>query len=69
MGDHESLAALQRQCTHHETAHKRALAEYDAAHDLLTDFNKRALLWVEYSNKRQLSEEERELVNQVYFVS
>ena len=38
---------------------------YNKAHDAMREFKARALLWVEYSNKKLLTDEEQILVDKV----
>ena len=69
VGDSASLAALKTQCEYLDEARARALDAYNTAHDAMKEFKARALLWVEYSNKKMLTEEEQILVDKVWFIS
>ena len=65
MGDQESIQALATQRDRLGVSRGKALSEYNAAHAAVTSFDERARLWVDYSNLRELTPDEKTTFDQV----
>ena len=64
-GDKESHEAQKEHLEHLRHTRDQHLAAYHEAKAAMNDFNAQALLWIEYSNRRQLTDEEQKLVDEV----
>ena len=53
---------------HLRTTRDRHLTAYHAAKNAMADFNAQALLWIDYSNRRQLTDEEQAVVDEVNLI-
>ena len=68
VGDQESIQALVIQRDRLGVSRGKALNEYNAAHAAVTSFDERARRWVDYSNLRELTPEEKTVFDQVSVV-
>ena len=64
-GDKESHEAQKEHLEHLRQTRDRHLATYHEAKNAVKEFDSQALLWIDYSNRRQLTDEEQALVDEV----